>query len=232
MNLEVRNLSVSFGDVKVLDNVSHDFRAGKITMLMGPNGCGKTTIIRALVNLYAGSGELSYIPQDISGETGLTVRDMVALGRYDKSRFFQGETEEDSRHIEDALLLMELNDKQGQLFDTLSGGEKQRCMAARAICQDASWFIMDEPASNLDPVHSKHILDTARELVKNAGKSFIIVMHDVNLAASYGDEFVLMKNGTIGNTASKLTAELLSQTFDTVFESVTTPSGKNVFYAE
>lgn len=232
MNLEIKNISVSFGDVNVLKGVSHVFREGKITMLMGPNGCGKTTLIRALVSLYAKGGGLSYIPQDIYGQTGLTVRDIVALGRYDKSKFFQGETEDDIRQIDKALCLMELNSRQWQLFDTLSGGEKQRCMAARAICQDALWFIMDEPASNLDPVHSKHILDTARELVKNEGKSFIVVMHDVNLAASYGDEFVLMKDGNIVNTASELTTELLSQTFDTGFGSVRTPSGKNVFFAE
>lgn len=232
MNLEVKNISVSFGDHAVLSGVTHTFKEGKITMIIGPNGCGKTTLIRTLVSMYAKDGDLSYIPQDIYGDTGLNVRDIVSLGRYDSSKFFQGESEEDNKYIDDALSLMELQDKKDQMFDTLSGGEKQRCMAARAVCQDASWFIMDEPASNLDPVHSKHILNTARELVRKEGKSFIIVMHDVNLAAAYGDEFVLMKQGRVMNTADELTSSLLSEVFDTSFEFVRTPSGKNVFYSD
>ena len=197
MNLEAKGITVRFGDNEVLKDVTYSFREGKITVILGANGCGKTTLIRALVKLYAKTGSISYIPQEMYGDVGLTVRDLTALGRYDKSRFLMTESEEDTKHIEDALSLMELSDKKWQLYDTLSGGEKQRCMAARAICQDADWFIMDEPNSNLDIVHSKHILDTARKLTDEHGKSFVIVLHDVNDAVRYGDEFVLMKDGRI-----------------------------------
>lgn len=232
MNLEANNITVSFGSHTVLDNVSHTFREGKITIILGPNGCGKTTLIKAVVKMFAKNSSLSYIPQDVYGNTGLTVSDMVALGRYDSKKFLSGESADDIEHINHALKIMQLTDKKDQLYDTLSGGEKQRCMAARAICQDAEWFIMDEPASNLDIVHSKFILDTARDLVKNHGKSFIVVMHDLNAAASYGDEFVLMKDGKIVKVCDELNSDILADIFDTPFGSVKTPSGKDVFYAD
>ncbi|MBR1798035.1 MAG: ABC transporter ATP-binding protein [Clostridiales bacterium] len=232
MILEANNITVSFGKNTVLHDVSHTFKEGKITVILGPNGCGKTTLVKAVVKLHARSGELAYIAQDMYGNIGLTVRDMVALGRYDRTKFLIGESPEDQEHIDRALTLMKLKDKEERIFDTLSGGEKQRCMAARAICQDGSWFIMDEPSSNLDAVHSKLIMDTARELTDKNGKSFIIVMHDVNTAVSYADEFVLMKDGRIIRVCETLTADDLSLTFDTSFRSVTTPSGKSVFYTE
>ena len=231
MNLEASGITVSYGPHTVLDNVTHSFREGKITVLLGSNGCGKTTLIKALVKQYAKTGKLSYIPQEMYGDVGLAVRELVALGRYDSSRFFANENEEDTKLIEDALSLMGLTDKKWLLYDLLSGGEKQRCMAARAICQDAECFIMDEPASNLDIVHSKLILDTARDLVKNNGKSFIIVMHDLNAASTYGDEFVFMKAGRIVDVCDRLTSDKLADVFDTSFGSVMTPSGKEVFYA-
>ena len=232
MNLEIKDLTVEFGDKTILDNVSHTFKEGKITMLLGPNGCGKTTFIRSIVRKFADLRCLSYIPQEIYGNIGLTVEDTVALGRYNSKKFLAGYTEEDVKHINDAISLMQLEDRRRQLFDTLSGGEKQRCMAARSICQDAEWFIMDEPSSSLDIVHSKFILDTARELVKNSGKSFIIVMHDINSAAAYGDEFVLMRDGHIVNVTGELTSEILQDVYGTPFGCVKTPSGKDVFYTE
>ncbi len=231
MNLEVKNLTVGFGDKTILDNNSHTFSEGKITMILGPNGCGKTTFIRSVVKKFAKTGNLSYIPQEIYGNIGLTVEDTVALGRYNAKKFLSDQTEEDVRHINEAIFLMQLEDKRRQIFDTLSGGEKQRCMAARAVCQDAEWFIMDEPASSLDIVHSKFILDTASDLVRNNGKSFIVVMHDINAAAAYGDEFVLMRDGHIVKVCSELTADLLQDVFGTPFGSVKTDSGQTVFYA-
>ena len=231
MNLEAKNITVSYGSTVVLNDATHTFEEGKITAVLGPNGCGKTTLIKSLVRKFAGTGRLAYIPQEIYGDVGLTVRETVALGRYDKSRFFTGETDEDRKHIDGALELMELSDKQDRIYDTLSGGEKQRAMAARAISQDAEWFIMDEPSSNLDIVHTKHILDTAVRLVKEQGKSFIIVLHDINDAVRYGDEFVLMKEGRIIKVSGTLSAELLEETYGTSFGEVKTSSGQTIFYA-
>ena len=231
MNLEAKNITVSYGSTVVLNDATHTFEEGKITAVLGPNGCGKTTLIKSLVRKFAGTGRLAYIPQEIYGDVGLTVRETVALGRYDKSRFFTGETDEDRKHIDGALELMELSDKQDRIYDTLSGGETQRAMAARAISQDAEWFIMDEPSSNLDIVHTKHILDTAVRLVKEQGKSFIIVLHDINDAVRYGDEFVLMKEGRIIKVSGTLSAELLEETYGTSFGEVKTSSGQTIFYA-
>lgn len=231
MNLVMENVTVSYGDIRVLSDVSHTFKEGKITILLGPNGCGKSTFIKAIVRKYAKTGALSYIPQEMYGQIGLTVEDTVALGRYDPKKFISGETEEDIKYIDDALSSMELADKRYLIYDDLSGGEKQRAMAARAICQDAPWFIMDEPSSNLDIVHSKHIMDTAVNLVSQKGKSFIIVMHNINDAVRYGDEFVLMRDGRIIKVCDKLDSDSLKTVFSTDFESVRTSSGRELFFA-
>ncbi|MBQ4270719.1 MAG: ABC transporter ATP-binding protein [Clostridiales bacterium] len=232
MNLSISELTVRYGKRAVLDNVSHEFSEGLAHCLIGPNGCGKTTLIKALVEKYAASGEISYVPQDVYGQIALTVYDTVALGRYDRSRFFSGLTKEDKEKVDKAIEIMGLSDLTGRIFDTLSGGEKQRCMVARAIAQDTPWTILDEPSSNLDVKHNLHIMKTFRELKEKEGKSFIIVLHDVNTAAEFADRFVVMKEGRIVKATDTLDREMLSGVFEASFSESITPSGRKVFFAE
>ena len=232
MNLEVKDLTVSFGNRKVLDGISAEFSEGKITCLIGPNGCGKTTLIKALVDKYAKSREISYVAQDVYGQLALSVYDTVALGRYDRSRFFSGMTSEDREKIDRALELMELNEFRDRIFDTLSGGEKQRCMVARALAQDTPWMILDEPSSNLDVRHNLHIMKTFKELSISEGRSFVIVLHDVNTAAEFADRFLLMKQGKTVRSCSEMDKEILSDVFDAEFSEGITSSGRRVFFAE
>lgn len=229
MNPEIKNLSVSYGSRKVLDDFSHVFEEGKIHCILGPNGCGKTTLLRHLINQYAGTSEISYIPQETSGLMNLPVFDIVAMGRYNRSKFFSGLGAEDLRLVNQAMETMGISEFSDRMYDTLSGGEKQRVMMARGIAQNSPWMILDEPSSNLDIKHSELIMTTLQSL-RDSGKSVIIVMHDINLAAKYCDAFLLMKDGRKIYAGDRLNAKMLSDVFGTEFKACELEDNKQFFY--
>ena len=220
------NLSVKFKDKIAVDNFSYVFEEGKIHCVIGPNGCGKTTLIKEIVRANARKGDVSiaYVPQETHGEMAMNVADVVALGRYDKSKFWSGLRKSDYEAIENAMELTETKELALRLYDTLSGGEKQRVMAARAIAQDADWTILDEPNSNFDVRHTRILMDTARKLRDTKGKSFIFVLHDINTASRYSDNVLIMKDGKLisdGAPSKCLNSENLQKAYDTPFGSST-----------
>ncbi|MBR6879703.1 MAG: ABC transporter ATP-binding protein [Clostridiales bacterium] len=230
MNIEMEKVTVRYGLRKALKGVSHTFEEGKIHVLLGPNGCGKTTLLKKIVDRYHASGELAYVPQEVYGNVALTVFDTVALGRYDSSKFFAGVSDEDRALVQKAIDEMEMTGMEERIFDTLSGGEKQRVMIARALAQDAPWTLLDEPSSSLDVRHSMLTMNKIRELKSRGGKSFILVLHDINMASSIGDEFVLMKDGQIMYETERLSADMLGKVFDTEFGEGSSSEGHSLFY--
>ena len=227
--LKADGITVKYGKRVVLDSFTHEFEAGKIHCILGPNGCGKTTLVKALVERYASEGQISYVPQDVFGNVALTTYDTVALGRYDKRRFFTGLTAEDKVLVDKAVVDMELTGLEDRIFDTLSGGEKQRCMTARALAQDTEWTIFDEPSSNLDIRHTQITMKKLAELRDKEQKSFIVVLHDVNTAARFADRFVLMKDGKFVAVKERLDTETLSNVFDSSFEMISSREGVPFF---
>ena len=227
--LKADGITVKYGKRVVLDSFTHEFEAGKIHCILGPNGCGKTTLVKALVERYASEGQISYVPQDVFGNVALTTYDTVALGRYDKRRFFTGLTAEDKVLVDKAVVDMELTGLEDRIFDTLSGGEKQRCMTARALAQDTEWTILDEPSSNLDIRHTQMTMKKLAELRDKDHKSFIVVLHDVNTAARFADRFVLMKDGKLVAVKERLDVETLSDVFDSSFEMISSREGVPFF---
>lgn len=227
--LKADGITVKYGKRVVLDSFTHEFEAGKIHCILGPNGCGKTTLVKALVERYASEGQISYVPQDVFGNVALTTYDTVALGRYDKRRFFTGLTAEDKVLVDKAVVDMELTGLEDRIFDTLSGGEKQRCMTARALAQDTEWTILDEPSSNLDIRHTQITMKKLAELRDKEQKSFIVVLHDVNTAARFADRFVLMKDGKLVAVKERLDIETLSNVFDSSFEMISSREGVPFF---
>ena len=225
MNLEVKNLSVSYGKKLILDNINASFEEGKITVILGPNGCGKTTLIKEIIKQYADTKQLAYVAQETTGYLNLEVRDVIELGRYNSVKFYSGLNDADKKIINQAITKMEIEDKQNQLFDTLSGGEKQRVMMARALAQQAEWLILDEPTSNLDAAHVRRINDAVK-----LSNSAIVVMHDINEAARLGDKFILMNNGRIVEESDTLTEELLNKTFEMKFSRTVTSDGQTIFF--
>lgn len=225
MSIEIKNLTVNVAGKKILDDVSVTFEENKTTVVIGPNGCGKTTLIKELIKQYADKKNLSYVAQETVGYLNLKVEEVVELSRYNGSKFFSGLSKEDVELVDNAMKKMGVEDKRNQLFDTLSGGEKQRVMMARALSQNADWLILDEPTSNLDAAHVRKINDSVK-----GSKSAIVVMHDINEAARLGDVFILMKNGRVIAKVEELTEDLLSQTFDMSFNKMVTSDGQTIFF--
>jgi iron complex transport system ATP-binding protein len=227
--IEAENITVKYGKRTVLDSFTHTFEPHKIHCVLGPNGCGKTTLVKALVSKYASGKDISYVPQNVYGNVALSVYDTVALGRYDKSRFFTGLTSEDKELVDKAVKDMELEALSDRIFDTLSGGEKQRCMTARALAQNTSWTILDEPSSSLDIRHNQLTMKKLESLRDNEGKSFIIVLHDVNTAVRFADSFILMKEGKLIAVREALDEKILSEVFDSPFEQISPRDGTSYF---
>ncbi len=225
MNIEVKNLTVKYGKKLILDNITTTFEEGKITVILGPNGCGKTTLIKEIIKQYADSKQLAYVAQETTGYLNLEVRDVIELARYNNVKFYQGLTTEDKKLVNQAMEKMEIKDRENQLFDTLSGGEKQRVMMARALAQQTEWLILDEPTSNLDAAHVRKINDSV-ELANSA----IVVMHDINEAARIGDRFILMNSGRIIEESDTLNEELLNKTFEMQFNKMVTSDGQTIFF--
>ena len=219
MDIKLDHASVIYGSKKALDDVSITFEKGHVYCILGANGCGKSTLVKEIINQNKKVNEIAYVAQESAGNIALTTYEYISLGRYDKSKFFGGLTKRDKELIDASISKMGISDLNDHIIDTLSGGEKQRAMIARALAQDSNWVIMDEPTSSLDAKHVKLMTEIISEL-KNNNKSVILVIHDLNAAYMVADKFVLMKNGKIINVVDELSESLLSDTYDTLFDEV------------
>ena len=229
--IRIKDLTVAFGAKKALDNVSVTFEPGKIYCILGPNGCGKSTLVKNIIHQYSQGGEIAYVAQETYGSIALPLLDYVSLGRYDRSKFFSGISATDRELVGDAIRTMDLTGMESQIFDTLSGGEKQRAMVARALAQDTGWFILDEPTSSLDVKHVRMITDMIRDLASR-GRSVIIVLHDLNAASGVADRFIMMKSGRIVANVDTLDRDLLTDVYDTPFVTAVTEDGRMVWMPE
>jgi len=215
--LAVTSLSVSLAKTTVLRDVSFALSAGEFVALVGPNGAGKTTLLRVLlgaVSRSAGcvtlSGEdirrytrteraqfLSYVPQSREVPAGFTVREFVEMGLYAQGyRFTLSATLAEQLQV--TLQRTELTHLADRFLETLSGGELQRVYLAAALIQQARILLLDEPTTFLDPAHQCEmvsILSQARR--DNPALSALIVTHDLNLAVSFADRIVTLKDGTV-----------------------------------
>ncbi len=237
--IEIKNISKSYGDKNVVDNVSTLIREGKITAFIGPNGAGKSTLLSVISRLIPKkSGEviidgrrieewkdselakkISILKQSNNINIRLTVEDLVAFGRFPYS---QGKlTKEDERIIEDSINYLKLDDMKDKYLDELSGGQRQRAYIAMVLAQDTDYILLDEPLNNLDMKHSVEIMKILRRLVDELGKTIAIVIHDINFASCYSDFIVALKNGRVveDNTAEKIIEKsVLEKLFDMDFD--------------
>lgn len=233
--MDIQKVSKSYGEKMVVSNVSFPIKKGAITAFIGPNGAGKSTLLSMMSRLlpkdtgaiYIDGNEvkawkqnelakkLSVLKQSNGLNLKLTVRELVAFGRfpYSKGRLNQ----QDQDKIQEALSYLELEEMSEQMIDTLSGGQLQRAYIAMVLAQDTEYIFLDEPLNNLDMSHGVQMMKTFRRLAEELGKTVVIVIHDINFAASYADEIVAMKDGQLfarGTTQEVIQKDILDRLYD------------------
>jgi iron complex transport system ATP-binding protein len=235
--LRADSISIKYGPCDVVRGVSFELRGGRIAALLGPNGAGKTTLIRSLngtVPVSDGRIELdgrplrSYSRRDIAkriavvaqeNETKfpISVLEYVLAGRFANGSAFGWETGEDIAIAKNALERCDLGGFAERLMNELSGGERQRVVLARALATDARVLLLDEPTANLDLAHQAMMFRLVRERCRDDNASAIVITHDLNLAAEFADEVILLKNGEVfasGTPKEVLTAANISGVFN------------------
>ncbi|MDG6244634.1 MAG: ABC transporter ATP-binding protein [Methanolobus sp.] len=214
MILDVNGVEFNYRSKEVLSNIKFHLKKNEILAILGPNGVGKTTLLKCMNSiLKPKSGtimieeqdvlkleqieiarRLGYVPQRCE-PARLTAFDAILLGRMPHIKW--NISAEDVMLVEDVIKRLKLEDLALRYIDELSGGELQKVGIARALAQNPKLLLLDEPTSSLDLRNQLDILDIVRDVVKNEDVSAIMTMHDLNLAFRYADKFLFLKNGTI-----------------------------------
>jgi iron complex transport system ATP-binding protein len=214
--IELRDISFGYNGGLLLNNLSFSVAAGELVALIGPNGSGKTTLLKILLGLIApnsgtvtlhGQPLLSYQPkaraktvayvsQQPASNFPLTVRELVSLGRYPHGGR-GGESISDKLAVSSALERAAANDLSERRFNTLSGGEKQKVLIARALAQSARIVLLDEPTLHLDLSYQLQILSALKRLCSEEQITVVVVLHDVNLVSLFADKALLLGDGAV-----------------------------------
>lgn len=225
MPLSCHNLAFSYDKTPLLTDINLSFAAGQFVGLLGANGAGKSTLLSLLLgHTKAQSGsiflngidlhaqkrreiakQLAFVPQSIELPYAFRVQDLVAMGRNPYLGAFALESAADKKLIQEAMCKTDICHLQDRLVNTLSGGEKQRVIIARALAQQAATILLDEPIASLDICHQIETLQLIKSLTQS-GKLAITALHDLNLAASYCDRLILIGQQP-GNTAKTIIAD-------------------------
>lgn len=233
--LEARAAQLAYDRRIVCPGIDLPVQAGSFTVIIGPNACGKSTVLRSLSNLLAPrSGSvvldgtdihrmkakqlarrLGLLPQTALAPDGITVGDLVARGRYPHQSLLSRWSQEDATAVADALAATGTAELAQRYVDELSGGQRQRVWVAMALAQETELLLLDEPTTFLDIAHQIGLLDLFAEL--NAqGRTLVAVLHDINHAARYASHLVVMKDGEVvaqGEPADVITADLIADVF-------------------
>ncbi|UJH69545.1 ABC transporter ATP-binding protein [Ornithinimicrobium sp. INDO-MA30-4] len=230
--IRAEDVSWSYGDSLTIDGVSLEARPGRVLGLIGPNGSGKTTLLRLLygalktktghiaiddtdlrsMSAKATAQNLAVVVQESVGETVMTVSEMVMLGRLPHLSTFQRASDHDEGIVADCLDRVGALHLASRSFAGLSGGERQRVLIARALAQEATHLLLDEPTNHLDIRYQHEVLSIVRAL----DTTTIVVLHDLNLAARYCDDLVLLRPGSVaaaGPTSQVLDPQTLTEVY-------------------
>ena len=234
--MEVRDLHFAYGKNKILRGVSLKIEEGKITTIMGANGCGKSTLFSLMTkNLYPRKGNIfikgkniqnltlkefakrvAIVQQYNTASDDITVENLVAFGRTPHKKMMQGNTDEDEKMLEWALEVTNLMEYRDREVSRLSGGQRQRVWIAMALCQGTSTLFLDEPTTYLDIRYQIEILQLVRKLNRDFGITIIMVLHDINQAITYSDVVIGLKDGKVlieGNPEDVITEESIREIY-------------------
>lgn len=232
--IEISNVSKRYEHSVVVDDVSVQIPAGGLTSIVGPNGAGKSTLLAMISRLSPMSEgrvivggmdvtqtdtaelakHLSILRQDNQLPLRLTVKDMVAFGRYPHSRGRM--TVHDEQHIAQAMQYLNLETLTDRYLDELSGGQRQRVFIAMVLCQDTEYVLLDEPLNSLDMKNAVDIMKVLRRAADELGKTVVVVLHDINFASCYSDHIVGMRDGKVaceGSPATLITPATLKNLY-------------------
>jgi len=237
VRLAADGVRLAYGEHTVIDGLDLELTDGSFTAIIGPNGCGKSTLLRALGRLLRPtSGQvildgraiariptrdvarvLGLLPQAPVAPEGLTVGDLVARGRHPHQRWFRQWSGGDDEAVSEALAWTDMDAFADRPVDELSGGQRQRAWISMALAQDTDLLLMDEPTTYLDLAHQVDVLELVARLHSERGRTVVVVLHDLNLAARYAQRLVAMKDGVLvasGVPAEVLSERLLADVFD------------------
>ena len=207
--IQVENLTVSYGPVPALLDISVSIPAGQLVGVIGPNGSGKSTLIKSILgfvkpeigsielfgqDVALAKGKVAYVPQrgSVDWDFPITVREVAVMGRYGHRRWWLNLSREDYRHADEALDKVRMSEFRQRQIGQLSGGQQQRVFLARALAQDADILLLDEPFAGVDAATERAILDVLEE-TKASGKTLVVVHHDLGTASEYFDLLILLK---------------------------------------
>lgn len=245
--LAIDTLTLGYGNTTILDTLSLTIPRGKITVLAGPNGCGKSTLLRAIRRLHKPSAgrillettdisklgermlarQIGLLAQSPSAPEDMTVEELVRLGRYPHQSMLQPWSPDDTRALETAMAGTSVAHLRERHLGSLSGGQLQRVWIAMVLAQETEVVCLDEPVNHLDMSHQLDCLDLVRQLNSQFGRTVVLVLHDLNLAARYADQLVFLRDGAVaasGRPEELMTEGLIARVFDVDAMIITDPA--------
>lgn len=230
LELKMKNISVNYGKKEIVKNISCNFQGGKLISLIGPNGTGKTTLLKSIANLLKYKGKIEilengekkeyknnivYVPQLSVNLINLTVFEMVLLGRVKDLSWKVSKEHLDA--VAQILEELNLSHLSYLKFSSLSGGQKQMVVMAQSLVSNPKILLLDEPTSALDLKHQLQIMEVAKKYTKKTGAITILVLHDIALATRYSDEFLLLNDGYLiaqGGIEEVIRPEILENIYE------------------